>query len=67
MKGGISKRNAVLIQVIAYGNLTTECVTTAIQINFIILVITCLNQNRNIQIGHTNGIDDTDFKTEIGQ
>ena len=67
MKGGISKRNAVLIQVIAYGNLTTERVTTAIQINFIILVITCLNQNRNIQIGHTNGIDDTDFKTEIGQ
>ena len=67
MQGCVRKRDAILIEVVAYANLATEGITTRVKIDFVILVITSLYQDGHVQIGITDGIDDTNFETEVRQ
>ena len=64
MQGCVRKRDAILIEVVAYANLATEGITTRVKIDFVILVITSLYQDGHVQIGITDGIDNTNFETD---
>ena len=67
MQRGIRKGDAILVQVVAHGNLTAKSITTTVKVNFVVLVVASLYQDRYVQVGNGNGIDDTNLKAEIGQ
>ena len=67
MQGGIGEGDAVLIEVIADGDLATEGVTTRIEIHFVVLIVASLYHHGHVEVGITDGIDNTNLETEVGQ
>ena len=67
MEGGVGKGNAILIEVVADGNLTAESIATLIKRHLIILVVASLYQNGHAEVSHRDGVDDSNLETEIRQ
>ena len=67
VEGGVGEGNAILIEVVADRNLSTESITALVECHFIILVVTSLYQNRNAKVGHRDSVNYANFKTEVGQ
>ena len=56
-----------MIQIVTNRNLTAKSITAAVQIHLVVLVVTSLYQNGDIQIGHADSIDDSNLKAKVGQ
>ena len=67
MQRGVGKRNAVLIEVVANGYLAAECITAAVEIDLVVLVVAGLYEHRHVQVGTADGIDDAHLVAEIRQ
>ena len=67
MKGGIGKGDTILIEVVAYRDLPAESITAAVEIHLVVLVITSLHQDGDVQLRIVDGIDDTDLEAEVRQ
>ena len=67
MKSCVREWNTILIQVVANRNLSTERITTAIQIYLVIIVIISLYHHRNVKISFIDSIDNTNLVTEVRQ
>ena len=67
VESGVGEGNAVLVEIVAYRYLAAESVTPAVKVHLVVLVVTGLHQYGHAEVGIGDGIDDADFKTEIGQ
>ena len=67
MQRGVGKGDAILIEVVANRYFTAERIASAIQIHFIVIIVAGLNHDGHVEISIADGIDDTDFKTEVWQ
>ena len=67
MERGVCEGNAILVQVIAYGDFSTECVAPGVEVYLVVLVVTSLYENRHIQLGTRYGVDNTNLKAEVRQ
>ena len=50
MKSCVSEWNSILIEVVANGNLSAECITTAVEVNLVVIVVASLNEYREDSI-----------------
>ena len=67
VQGGVSERYAVLVKIVAHRNLSAESIAATVEVDLVVLVVTSLNQHRHIQLCAADGIDNADFKAEVGQ
>ena len=63
----IGEGNTILIEVVANRNLATEGVTTAVEIHLVVLVVASLHQYGHVELGASNGVDDTHLEAEVRQ
>ena len=64
---GVCEGNAILIEVVADGNLAAEGVTATVKVHLVVLIVTSLHQHGDVQVGIADGIDDANLETEVGQ
>lgn len=50
MESCVCERNAILVEVVANRNLSAERVTAVVKVNLVVLVVTSLNEYRDIQL-----------------
>ena len=67
MQGGIREGDAILIEVVADGNLAAEGIAAAVEVHLVVLIVAGLYQHRYVQFGTTDGIDDAHLVAEIRQ
>ena len=67
VEGGVGEGNAILIEVVADGNLSAESITALVERHLVVLVVAGLYQNGYAEVGHRNSVDDANLETEIRQ
>ena len=64
---GVGEGNSVLVKVVADRNLAAESVAAAIEVNLVVVIVVSLYKDGDAQIGFVDGVDDSDFETEVGK